>query len=95
MNQFENDLRAALRREEPPADFTGRVMAQVRPPRKTGWIAVAAAACLLTGIGGFGYREYQGRKAKREVLLALHIAGSKLNIAQQKVFDLNRKTIHD
>jgi uncharacterized protein HemX len=98
VNQFEDELRAALRRQEPPAGFLDKVVARARPQGNTsrkGWIATAIAACLLLGAGGFEYRQYEGRKAKRELLLALHIAGSKLNIAQQKVFDLNRRTIHD
>jgi len=95
MNQFEDDMRAALRREQPPPDFTARVIARTRPaPPKTAWIA-AIAACLLAAIGSFEYRQYEGHKAKRELLLALKITSSKLNIAQQKVLELNRKTIHD
>ena len=48
MNRFDDELRLALRREEPPPDFTGRVMARIAPlpseekqekPReKTGWL---------------------------------------------------------
>ena len=96
MSGFEDDLRAALRRQEPPVDFAARVIASTRPaPRRTGWVAAAIAACLLMGVARFEYRQYEGRKAKRELLMALQIAGSKLNMAQQKVFDLNRKTIHD
>ena len=96
MSPLENDLRAALRREEPPADFIVRVMSRTPAGRrKPRWIAAAVAACLLMGVGGFGYREYRGRKARRELLLALQITGSKLKIAQQKVLELNRKTIHD
>lgn len=99
MNQFEEELRAALRREQPPAGFADKVVARVHPQsngRRKSWMAAAIAACLLLGTGGvLEYRQYEGRKAKRELLLALHIAGSKLNIAQQKVLDLNRRTIHD
>ena len=95
MNQFEDDLRAALRREEPPADFASRVIARTRPaPRRSAWVA-AIAAYLLAGLGSFEYQQYEGRKAKRELLLALQITGSKLNVAQQKVLELNRRTIHD
>jgi hypothetical protein len=95
MSQFEDDLRAALRRRQPPADFTERVMVRTRPaPRSKTWMA-AVAACLLAAIGSFEYQQYEGRKAKRELLLALQITGSKLNIAHQKVLELNRKTIHD
>ena len=99
MNQFEDELRAALRRQPPPSGFVDQVVARAHPQgntRRQGWIAAAIAACLLLGAGSvFEYRQYEGRKAKQELLLALHIAGSKLNIAQQKVLDLNRRTIHD
>lgn len=98
MNQFEDDLRAALRREEPPAGFRESVLARTRSqarPSRASWMAAAIAAALLLGVGNFQYRQYEGRKAKRELLVALEIAGSKLSIAQNKVFELNRKTIHD
>jgi hypothetical protein len=43
-----------------------------------------AAALLLTA-GGLEYRNYQGERAKSQVLLAMRIAGGKLNKAQRKV----------
>jgi hypothetical protein len=46
-------------------------------------------------MGGFEYRQYQGRKAKQELLLALEIASGKLNMAQKKVNDLGRRTIYE
>ena len=98
MSDFEHELRSALRREEPPSGFAARVMARTgsrTTPRRSGWIAAAIAACLLLSMGGFEYRQYRGRKAKQELLLALNIAGSKLNLVQKKVSDLNRRTIHD
>jgi len=99
MNDFENELRSALRREEPPSGFAARVVARTgahAAPRRSGWIAAAIAACLLLSIGGgFEYRQYRGRKAKRELLLALNIAGSKLNIVQKKVSDLSRRTLYE
>jgi hypothetical protein len=45
--------------------------------------------------GGLEYRQYRGQKAKQQLLLALEIAGGKLNIAQRKVSDLSRRTIHE
>ena len=97
MNEFEHDLRSALRREQPPAGFTDRVLARtgVKTAPRTGWMAAAIAACLLLSIGGFEYRQYQGRRAKNELLLALEIAGSKLNLAGQKISDLSRRTMHE
>jgi hypothetical protein len=98
MREFEDELRSALRREEPAADFAARVLARTkskRAPRRTGWVAAAIAACVLLSVGGFEYRQYEGRKAKRELLLALEIAGSKLNIAQKKISTLSQRTIHE
>jgi hypothetical protein len=95
VSEFEEDLRSALRRQDPPAGFTGRVLARTSPPARTRWIGAAIAACLLLTAGSLGYRQYEGRKAKRELLLALGIAESKLSIVQQKVIDLNRRNTHD
>ena len=97
MNRFEDDLRNALRREDPPAGFSARVLARTRfeAPRRAGWVVAGLAACLLLSAGELGYRQYEGRKAKRELLQALEIAGSKLSVAQEKVFHLNRRTIHE
>src|SRR5436190_252762 len=98
MSEFEDDLRSALRREDPPSGFAQRVLSRTRPhaaPGRKGWIAVGIAACLLLSAGGFEYRQYEGRKAKQELLLALEIAGSKLNNVQKKVSDLGRRTIYE
>jgi hypothetical protein len=98
MNEFEHDLRSALRRREPPAGFASRVVARTgsnAAPNWRGWLAAAAAACVLLTAGGVEYRRYEGREASRQLLVALEIAGSKLNIAQEKIYELNRKTIHE
>jgi len=98
MREFEDELRSALRRQEPPAGFANRVLARTRPkgaPRRTSWVTAAIAAGLLLSLGGFEYRQYEGRKAKRELLLALEIAGSKLSIAQEKISHLSQRTIHE
>ncbi len=94
MNEFEQELRSALRREEPPAGFAARVVARTESHWRR-WTAAGIAACLLLSAGGFEYRQYAGRKAKDQLLLAIGIAGSKLNIAQKKVFDLSQRTIHE
>jgi hypothetical protein len=100
MSEFEEELRSALRRQEPPGGFADRVMARTRPkpkstPRRANWVAAAMAACLLLGLGGFEYRQYEGRKARRELVLALEIAGSKLSMAQARVSQLSQRTIHE
>jgi hypothetical protein len=98
MNHFEDELRAAMRRQPPPESFARRVAARTpsgMTPRRTGWIAAAMAASLLLLMGGFQYRQYQGRKAKQELLLALEITGSKLNLAERKISDWSRRTTHE
>lgn len=82
---LEDELRAALRRTEPPADFTARVLA-ARPAVKQWprWVAALAASILLA-VGTFEYRQYQGERAKSQVMLAVRIAASKLNKAQKRI----------
>ncbi len=98
MREFEDEMRSALRRQEPLAGFADRVLARTKSkgaPRVRSWVAAAIAAGLLLSLGGFEYRQYEGRKAKRELLLALEIAGSKLSIAQEKISRLSQRTIHE
>jgi hypothetical protein len=92
---LEDELRSALRRKEPSPEFTERVLARVagRPLRRASrpwvrWVAAMAASILLAA-GAMGYRQYQGERARSQVLLALRIAGGKLNKAQKKVQMLN------
>lgn len=75
MSRLEDELRNALRRQEPPADFADRVMrsvaAQPPPRRREGLLAmlrwkpmrwVAAAAMALVVVGGIQHhREQQAR----------------------------------
>jgi hypothetical protein len=100
---FDDELKSALRRSEPSPDFTERVLARVAaaPARRTSqpanrpwlrWMAPLAAALLLA-VGGLEYRHYQGERAKSQVLLAVRIAGGKLNRAQKKVQMLTHRSI--
>ena len=101
MKEFEDELRSALERKHPPAGFAQRVMARRGPKRRrpARWLAGAIAAGLTLSVGGFEYRQYEGRKAKRELLLALEITGSKLgavqNGVQKKISDMSQRTIHE
>ena len=106
MNPLDQELKNALRRQEPAADFTRRVMAglQSEPaakPRRGEAIrnlfrfpalrwASAAALCASLAIGGLAYRRHQqtvaqGEMARAKVMLALHIASNKLNVALRGV----------
>ncbi len=80
MDWLEEELKRALAREEPPAGFEARVRRRmVRAfPR---WVAAAAAVMALLG-GTEAYRWHCGQLAKRQVMLAMRIAGSKLNRVQ-------------
>ena len=102
MNDFEGELRSVLRRVQPSPGFADRVVARTvvqSAPRRSGWLAAAIAACLLVTLlvplGSFEYRQYRGRKAKQELLMALELAGGKLNMAQKKISALSWRTIHD
>jgi hypothetical protein len=109
MSHFEDDLREALRRREPTPDFSQRVLERIasrsvvagkvrgRSWRWPSWAPVAVAACVLVSIlGSFEYRNYRaGQRAKQELVVALHIAGSKLNLAQKKVLDLSQRTLYE
>jgi hypothetical protein len=101
MDWLEDELKQALRRKEPSPDFEARVMRQAtsmvtrqvltaaagrhRPvlmmPR---WLAAAAAVFLIAGAGA-GYRYHQGHVAKEQVMLAMRLAGSKLNRVQMQM----------
>jgi len=105
MGPLEDELRSALRRREPSPDFTERVLARVssapvrRAPRvsqpwqlpRFRWVAAMAAALVLAA-GGLEYRHYRGERAKDQVLLAVRIAGSKLNKAHKKVQMLTHRS---
>jgi hypothetical protein len=103
MNDLENELRNALRRQYPPPGFSERVVrraAETREPAGTArpWvIRWAAAAMLAAALGGTAeYRRIQtvreerarGEAAKEQVMQALRIAGSKLHMVQITVKEI-------
>lgn len=102
MTPFEEELKKALVRREPPDGFTARVLARVNEQNRAklavsgsflqrlrSWrlIPVLAAALVITG--GIAYqqheRETRGEAAKKQLILAMRIAGSKLQYAQSRV----------
>lgn len=95
MNEFEQDLRDALSRRDPPEGFVERVLSRAgtgaRGPHVVsgiGWVAAAAAALILTvGLVFDSGRieQARGEQAKQEVLLALRVAGRTLNEVEQRV----------
>jgi hypothetical protein len=62
-----------------------------RSPKRR-WVAAAVVTCLFVWIGIVQYRKYQevkveGEMAKTQVMLALHIASTKLNLVQKAVLE--------
>jgi len=94
---IEESLRRALRVEEPPPDFTRRVMAKVataaQARRRARWhLPLALAASVVLAVVGLGIvrqqREAQQLHSAQQLAIALEITSSQLNQVQQK---LNRK----
>ena len=89
MDWLERELKGALSREEPPADFAARVLRRAEMPvrpvyRWPRWLAAAAAVIVLAG-AGLGYRQYRGEMAKEQVMQAFKIASVKVNRIQSAV----------
>jgi hypothetical protein len=86
MSRLDDELRNALRREDPGEDFTKRVLerAAALPPKRSWrerllavfgpagnrWAAGALAASLLIGVGGIEYRRQQRMRAEGEAAKA-------------------------
>ena len=89
MDWLEQELKQALARKEPAADFDARVRRRtVRTmPR---WLAAAAAVIVLAG-GGAMYRRHQGEQAKEQLLQAMRIAGAKMSQVQEKVQSIGER----
>jgi hypothetical protein len=100
MKALDEELRGALRRLQPPEGFADRVRQRVesegrfarhQPTRATGAMRWALAATLVVAAGGGLWyraeeqRRLQGEEAKRQVLLSLSIAGTKLKAIEMKV----------
>ena len=68
-------------------------LASVFRPVKVRWAAAGALASILLMAGGIAYHERQtrieGEAARQQLVLALRIAGTKLNWARAKVAQLN------
>ena len=117
MTRFEDELKNALRRREPPQGFSHRVLARaaeigsrqadhawrelwlkifdqpLAPANVLRWATVTVLAAGLV-VGGVHYRSVQrertqGEAAKQRLLLALRIAGRKLQLAKTRVDQIN------
>jgi hypothetical protein len=104
---LEKELRALLRREEPSADFSQRVMSRLGAAgaRRTRqkwfppfprvilqWVAGGALACLLAAIGVMKYQQH--RRTKAEGDLAREQAMVALRIASAKL-NVALKQVHE
>jgi hypothetical protein len=89
---LEDELRAALRREDPSLGFAKRVVARAkatprsnRPIFRMAW-AMAIAAMLVIGLTAtYEVRQMKAERAGREAVMALRIAADKLNSVREKV----------
>jgi hypothetical protein len=97
-----DELKQALTRRQPSADFTGRVMLQVhaerrvrRFPLKRWSIVGAIAACLTVGIYVRQHRRAapvapptaEAELAEEQLLESLQVAGWKIHQAREAVFE--------
>jgi hypothetical protein len=103
MDNLENELRAAFRREAAPPGFAERVLARVNPeprPRPGWWRAPAvrwalAAALLVAFVAGGlvayqSWRRARGERAREQVILALQITGSQLHAVRAQIARMDR-----
>jgi hypothetical protein len=96
---LEDQLRDALRREDPPEGFAERVIREAGPARVQFrraparrtlpwlWPAVAAVAAALVLAVSVQYRRAQEERAGKQVVYALQIVAEELNMAQSEVLD--------
>ncbi len=99
MDRTEDELRGIYEHQNPPADFTARVMERVRAegrgPRFPFWrwgVAAAVAASLFVGVHVEQNRRSEQRRsaaaaeqAEAELMFSLQIAGAKINQAREVV----------
>jgi hypothetical protein len=98
MDHFEDQLRTALRREEPGGNFSTRVLARLAEEGdRVAWWRLRlpqlrwaiAMALLVAMLGLYRYeqqrRRAEGQAARQQVIIALRIAGTKIHLAQTKV----------
>ncbi|HEY2321419.1 MAG TPA: hypothetical protein VGJ82_01025 [Thermoanaerobaculia bacterium] len=101
MHTLEDDLKRALATQSAPDGFAERVMQRIddagriagaTQKRRNPWRAIAAGLLLTAIAGGWGAQKAierrDGERAREEVLIALHIASSKVRTAQQHVYEI-------
>jgi anti-sigma factor RsiW len=102
MQPLEDELKRALARQSAPDGFAERVLQRIdgdagkiagtTQRRQSAWRAIAAGLLLTAVAGGWAAQKAierrEGERARTEVLLALHIASSKVRTAQQHVYEI-------
>lgn len=96
-NDFEDQLRGALRPVDPDAGFAQRVMSRIEneprsprlPARRFRWLAAALAASMVLGVTVIherqARREQEGLGARKQLIEALRVTGEKLDLAYRVV----------
>jgi len=88
MDWLEQELQQALGRKEPSPGFDARVAAAANRRRPVltmpRWLAAAAAVLVITAAGA-GYRYHEGQEAKKQVMLAMRLTGTKLIRVQMQM----------
>jgi hypothetical protein len=97
---LEDELRGALRREEPSEGFAERVIGQAGPARAQfrdrrvtarfrwwRWPAVATVAATVTMSIAVEHRRAQEAEAGRQAIMAIQIVAEELNMAQNEVLN--------
>ncbi len=105
MTPFDEELKRALARVEPPEGFTERLAAKIgalpvqakRSAMQSWWRWAAVAAALLVMVGGAAFerehqREVEGQAAKEKLLVAMRITGAKLQHAHQQILEVEGET---
>jgi len=91
MDWLEDELRQALKREDPPEGFEQRVIA--RSARGSWdarrWLAAAAMVVVAAGAGA-AWRQHQGYEAKREMMLALRLASAPIHRVQLDIRSISQ-----
>jgi len=106
---LEDDLRAALRRVDPPEGFEHRVLARIEraerpaglaPRRFPAWAAAAGLAfASIAGVAVYHERQVKERErgmaARDQLVLALQITGKKLDSVRNQInySDSNSKNV--
>ena len=88
---LDDELRAALRRENPSPGFAERVVARAQSgarltkaiPRMV-WAAALAAMLVIGSNATYEYSQMKAEQASRDAVLALRITAEKLNLARER-----------